>query len=97
VPGSARSYDRCVPARRRLTALFVAAGFLAGCGGTSTPETTGTSTTTTRADPAAIADEGAPTPVPEALDWVAPDLRGGDVVGADLAGQDVVLWFWAPW
>jgi hypothetical protein len=35
--------------------------------------------------------------VPEALDWVAPDLRGGDVVGADLAGQDVVLWFWAPW
>ena len=32
-----------------------------------------------------------------ALDFVAPDLDGGQVRGADYAGQDVVLWMWAPW
>lgn len=35
--------------------------------------------------------------VPDELDFVAPDVRGGQVVGADLAGQDLVIWFWAPW
>jgi ABC-type glycerol-3-phosphate transport system substrate-binding protein len=31
------------------------------------------------------------------LDFVAPDVRGGQVVGADFAGQAMVIWFWAPW
>ena len=31
------------------------------------------------------------------LDFVAPDVRGGQVAGADFAGQDLVIWFWAPW
>jgi hypothetical protein len=35
--------------------------------------------------------------VPEFLDFVAPDVRGGQVTGAELAGQDLVIWFWAPW
>ena len=33
----------------------------------------------------------------EPLDFVAPDVRGGQVVGAELAGKDLVIWFWAPW
>jgi len=33
----------------------------------------------------------------EPLDFVAPDVRGGQVVGADYAGQAMVIWFWAPW
>jgi hypothetical protein len=36
-------------------------------------------------------------PSAEPLDFVAPDVRGGQVEGADLAGQDLVIWFWAPW
>jgi ABC-type glycerol-3-phosphate transport system substrate-binding protein len=33
----------------------------------------------------------------EPLDFVAPDVRGGQVVGADYTGQAMVIWFWAPW
>jgi hypothetical protein len=35
--------------------------------------------------------------VPEVLRFSAPRLGGGRVVGADYAGRDVALWFWAPW
>ncbi len=31
------------------------------------------------------------------LDFRAPNLRGGTVNGSDFAGQDVAMWFWAPW
>ncbi len=31
------------------------------------------------------------------LDFSVPALGGGQIEGADLAGRDVVLWFWAPW
>lgn len=30
------------------------------------------------------------------LDLVAPDVCGGQVVGADLAREDLVIWSWAP-
>lgn len=35
--------------------------------------------------------------VPEFLDFTAETVRGEPVDGADYAGQDLVLWFWAPW
>jgi hypothetical protein len=31
------------------------------------------------------------------LDFQAPKLGGGTVDGSDFAGQDVAMWFWAPW
>lgn len=31
------------------------------------------------------------------LDFSAPAVGGGQVVGADYAGRDLALWFWAPW
>jgi hypothetical protein len=31
------------------------------------------------------------------FDFVAEGVQGGQVVGAELAGSDVVVWFWAPW
>ncbi len=36
-------------------------------------------------------------PVPEVLRFSAPRLGGGTVEGEDFSGQDVALWFWAPW
>ena len=37
----------------------------------------------------------------EAADWphtfVADQIGGGQIDANDLAGRDVVLWFWAPW
>jgi ABC-type glycerol-3-phosphate transport system substrate-binding protein len=89
-----------VPARRRLASLLAAAALLAACGSDPEPVATAEATNTTGATAPTTATSGTdetPTEVPEALDFVAPDLRGGEVVGADLAGQDVVLWFWAPW
>lgn len=47
--------------------------------------------------------ESPPAPDPEAslgsglLDFTAPKLGGGKVVGSEYAGKDVALWFWAPW
>lgn len=31
------------------------------------------------------------------LDFSVPAVGGGQIAGADLAGRDVALWFWAPW
>jgi len=31
------------------------------------------------------------------FDFTARTVSGSDFVGADLVGQPVVLWFWAPW
>jgi hypothetical protein len=35
--------------------------------------------------------------VTELLDFTAPVLGGGTLRGADYAGKDVAIWFWAPW
>lgn len=37
------------------------------------------------------------TPVPRELRFTAPALGGGTIRGADFAGKDLVMWFWAPW
>jgi hypothetical protein len=34
---------------------------------------------------------------PEILNFSAPRLGGGTIEGADYRGQDLALWFWAPW
>ncbi|MBL77885.1 MAG: hypothetical protein CL459_02775 [Acidimicrobiaceae bacterium] len=57
---------------------------------TITPTTTVTTVTTT-----ASASTAAPT-VPELLDFTATLSDGSTFVGADLAGTDVLFWFWAP-
>ena len=31
------------------------------------------------------------------LDFEAQAVGGGDVHGADYAGRDLIVWFWAPW
>ncbi len=33
----------------------------------------------------------------EILDFTAPKLGGGQIVGSEFAGKDIAIWFWAPW
>lgn len=90
--------------RRPTAALLLAASLaVAACGGSADEADVAADTTPDRAVTtnggvaAPPADAGAAPEVPDELDFVAPDVRGGQVVGAELAGQDLVIWFWAPW
>ncbi|MEO7837502.1 MAG: hypothetical protein ABIS21_07665 [Acidimicrobiales bacterium] len=93
-----------------LVPLAVAAMVTASCGGgtdrVATPEqaplTAGptTSPAPTTVVPGAPQPQGAVAlraPVADALQFSAAAVNGSQVVGADYAGKDVALWFWAPW
>lgn len=57
------------------------------------PTTIPTATDPTATDPAPTVPA---VPVPEALQFSAPLVGGGELDLASLAGQRVLLWFWAP-
>lgn len=94
-----------------LVAVLVLA--LAGCGtaaeevGSDATGETPSPSPATQDDPEDDADGRVPpeaTPAPpgdaplaEGLDVTLPAVGGGQVVGAELAGRDLALWFWAPW
>ena len=67
--------------------LLVVVCLAGACGGTElvAPPTT--------APPTATAPNSV---VPEVLDFTATLSDGTTFVGADLAGRDVLFWFWAP-
>lgn len=84
---------------RRVVILLSLLVLTAACGGA-----------TSQSGPSAPAAPSAPTSsegagrsdvpasgVPERLAFTADLLGGGQIEGGDLAGGDVVLWFWAPW
>jgi hypothetical protein len=48
----------------------------------------------TPTSPPAISEAPEPAKI---LRFEAPNLAGGVIRGADYAGKDVALWFWAPW
>lgn len=74
--------------RRRFAAASLALGLAAAaCGGSAEVET-GT---------APVDDAAAETAAPEPIMISAPTADGGTIDFADLAGQDLMLWFWAPW
>ena len=76
-------------------------------GGTvaSSPTTAATATTVATTGTGVTASPAATEPspgttgasVPEALDFTAGLVGGGEFVGAELAGDNTVFWFWAPW
>jgi hypothetical protein len=69
--------------------LVVLAVTLAACAGTG-------SDAGAPRDAAAPAEQGSGASL-AALDWSVALVGGGQLDGGDLAGRDVVLWFWAPW
>ena len=71
--------------------LLAACGAPAGEPGGDAPDPTPGARTTA---PTASGDA---TAIPAALEWSVDRIGGGQIDGGDLAGRDVVLWFWAPW
>jgi hypothetical protein len=47
--------------------------------------------------PDAATSETPSSAMAEVLDFTAPQLGGGTLEGADYAGKDTAIWFWAPW
>jgi hypothetical protein len=47
--------------------------------------------------PAPSSTTVSPAGSPRELRFTEPRLGGGTVRGADFAGHDLVMWFWAPW
>lgn len=82
-------------AAKKLALLWVAL-LIGGCGSALEPERAGV-----RFDPSPepAAPDGSPRPEAPAgvLDFTAPRLGGGRVAGSEFAGQNVAIWFWAPW
>lgn len=100
---AARSLTRAFTGRW-LVAAVLAAVVAVACAGTGPDaRTSGGSTPAAPADgssPASPSPTTDPGPGPAnagALGFTAPALSGGTIRGAELAGQDVVLWMWAPW
>jgi peroxiredoxin len=88
--------------RSRLVVLAAAVLVLAACGadpegqGAGSPATPGPAPTGTPADqPGGGQPDHAE--VPESLAFSATTVDGAAFDAADLAGEPVVFWFWAPW
>jgi hypothetical protein len=70
--------------------------------GTSSPSDSSAPASTGRAAVSSPSPTRTPTPEPSPdltriLDFVGPAVGGGQIRGEDYGGQDVVLWFFAPW
>lgn len=70
-------------------------GASAGGAAASTPSTASPAAGTPELSEATTA--AVDRPVPEPLRFTAAGISGSPIAGADFAGQDVALWFWAPW
>ncbi|WP_108666708.1 hypothetical protein [Euzebya rosea] len=82
--------------------LLVALALLAAACGSSAPESSvaAPAATSVPAAGTSAATTGPVTPagdVPEALAFSAATLGGGTFEGASAVGNDLLLWFWAPW
>lgn len=92
--------------RSRVLALVVLTMLLATACGTgpgssgAPPSALAASTSPTPSGPSAVPSSTAPSAppsVPQVLDFTAQTVDGQPFQGASLAGQPVVMWFWAPW
>ena len=87
------------PRTATVAAMLLVAAAVACSNGS--PSTQASSAPTRSADPSGpkpTKTTASPvTEVPELLDFEGSLLDGGTFRGADVAGQDVAFWFWAPW
>lgn len=80
--------------RQRLGgAALCMALFATACGGSPTEDTTSaTNEPAATAEPAEASAGG-----PGLPSLVGPTVAGAQIDTNDLVGQDVIVWFWAPW
>ena len=84
-------------------ALLGAALFVSACGDGTDDEATPaqpdptTTTTTTTEGPSPSTEAGDSVAVAWPHDWTEERVGGGQFDAGDYEGQDLVLWFWAPW
>jgi len=83
---------------RRLLLLLVVGLFLVGCGGSPAVDTVdrpdGAAVGTVTSEPA-VTDRSSAGPTSPFGTVTLVD--GGSLDGAEYAGDDLALWFWAPW
>jgi len=85
-------------ARAHLLAIAAASAFVvAACGATPAPQRAEPAPPSRSSEPETGLTGVSPVQVPEILRFEAPLLGGGVLHGADFAGSDVAIWFWAPW
>jgi hypothetical protein len=84
---------------RGLVAGVLLAGLVAACarpgGPPAATDDPPAATSAPTSDPTTSPSPGPA--VPEILDFGAPLVGGGRLEGADYAGRELALWFWAPW
>jgi hypothetical protein len=101
---TSRSRSRIVAATFALGLVAAACSSGSGSGGSnaaapsqSTPATVDASALGVPGSDGAPTDGGDPTAaVPQALQFTAPLVGGGEFTGADFADKPTVFWFWAP-
>lgn len=77
--------------------------WLSACGGSSSDDTTAAEgTATTRAVATTTEGSSPDTTTSDSAaawphDWIEQTVGGGQFNAGDYEGQDLVLWFWAPW
>ena len=84
---------------RRLLLLLVVGLVLVGCGGAPVTDATTEASDgdTNGASPAGRATVDGSAATPSAPFGTVTLVDGGRLDGADYAGDDLALWFWAPW
>jgi predicted membrane-bound mannosyltransferase len=90
VASSCHRRSAIVDDMRHLAALLVLAVAVAGCGPTAAERSAGTPETAEESSATAGQAGASPFGTVEAV-------GGGQIQGANLAGRDLALWFWAPW
>lgn len=98
--GSRRLGRRWIPVTAVLVLALTSCGSLGAERATSPdPEPAPTSPTApaTSSPRPTNEPEDPPTEAPPELRFTAPAVEGGTIEGADYAGRDLVIWFWAPW
>ena len=86
----------CSAADGAETATTATASTVSDDASTST-STAGTSTTSQVIVASTAVDSSPTLAIPDSLNWSANLIGGGSIDLATYAGQDVLLWFWAPY
>ena len=82
--------------RRRIGAIVLSTALIASaCGGSATTDVAATTAPTEPATERAEAPASSGGPGLPQL--VSDTLSGAQIDTNELAGQDVIVWFWAPW